>query len=77
MRVQVGRNLHELKQKHGINFKYHFLRHTYGTLLAVMNTPTHVLCKQMGHAKIEVTEKYYIANSKEGIAILRDNLERI
>ncbi len=67
----------ELKQKHGINFKYHFLRHTYGTLLAVMNTPTHVLCKQMGHAKIEVTEKYYIANSKEGIAILRDNLEKI
>lgn len=67
----------ELKQKHGINFKYHFLRHTYGTLLAVLNTPTHVLCKQMGHAKIEVTEKYYIANSKEGIDILKNNLEQI
>ena len=67
----------ELKQKHGINFKYHFLRHTYGTLLAVMNTPTHILCKQMGHAKIEVTEKYYIANSKEGIDILKQNLECI
>ena len=67
----------ELKQKYGINFKYHFLRHTYGTLLAVLNTPTHILCKQMGHAKIEVTEKYYIANSKEGIDILKHNLECI
>ena len=42
----------EIKAKLGINFKYHFLRHTYGTLMAEMNTPTHLLCNQMGHGHI-------------------------
>ncbi len=37
----------EIKTKLGINFKYHFLRHTYGTMMAEMNTPTHLLCNQM------------------------------
>ncbi len=40
----------EIKEKLGINFKYHFLRHTYGTLMAELNTPQHLLCNQMGHA---------------------------
>lgn len=66
----------ELKKK-GINFKYHYLRHTYGTHLAVMNTPTHLLCNQMGHGSIHVTELYYIALSKEGIEVLKNNLERL
>ena len=66
----------ELKRK-GINFKYHFLRHTYGTQLAVLNTPTHLLCNQMGHGNIHVTERYYIALSKNGIDVLRKNLEQL
>lgn len=66
----------ELKKK-GINFKYHYLRHTYGTHLAVMNTPTHLLCNQMGHGSIHVTELYYIALSKEGIEVLKNNLEQL
>ena len=66
----------ELKSK-GINFKYHFLRHTYGTQLAVLNTPTHLLCNQMGHGNIHVTERYYIALSKNGIDVLRNNLEQL
>lgn len=64
----------EIKKKLNINFKYHFLRHTYGTLMAEMNTPTHLLCNQMGHGHIHVTQRYYIAVSKTGIDILRNNL---
>ena len=63
----------EIKQKLGIEFKYHYLRHTYGTMMAEMNTPTHLLCNQMGHGNIHVTQRYYIAISKTGMDILRNN----
>ena len=63
-----------IKQKLGIDFKYHHLRHTYGTRLAEMNTPTHILCNQMGHASGKVTERYYLAVSKPGIDVLARNL---
>lgn len=66
-----------LKEKHKINFKFHFLRHTYGTAMADMNTPTHLLCNQMGHSSVKVTERYYISMSKTGIGILRENLNRL
>ena len=64
----------ELKAK-GINFKYHHLRHTYGTHLADMNIPPHLLCNQMGHGKIETTRRYYIAVSEDGIAELKRGIE--
>ena len=67
----------EIKQKFKMEFKYHFLRHTYGTMMAEMNTPTHLLCNQMGHGKIQVTQKYYIAVSKSGIEILQRNLNQL
>ena len=67
----------EIKEKLGINFKYHYLRHTFGTLMAEMNTPTHLLCNQMGHGNIHVTQKYYIAISKSGMDILRKNLNQL
>ncbi len=63
-----------IKSELGINFKYHHLRHTYGTRLAEMNTPTHILCNQMGHASGKVTERYYLAVSKPGIDVLTRNL---
>lgn len=63
-----------IKQVLGIDFKYHHLRHTYGTRLAEMNTPTHILCNQMGHASGKVTERYYLAVSKPGIDVLTRNL---
>ena len=63
-----------IKQKLGIQFKFHYLRHTYGTRLAEMNTPTHILCNQMGHASGKVTERYYLAVSKPGIEVLTRNL---
>ena len=61
---------HTIKEKLGIGYKYHYLRHTYGTFMADHNTPAHLLCNQMGHASIQVTQKYYIAMSREGIDTL-------
>ena len=65
----------ELKRRYGIQFKYHYLRHTYGTRMAELNTPTHLLCNQMGHGNIKVTQKYYIALSQTGVEILKSNLD--
>ena len=67
----------KIKQTLGIDFKYHYLRHTYGTRLAEQNIPTHLLCNQMGHASSKVTEKYYIAVSKHGMDIIKDKIEGI
>ena len=66
-----------IKEKYDITFKFHYLRHTYGTTMADMNTPTHLLCNQMGHSSSKVTERYYISMSKTGVEILRDNLNRL
>lgn len=66
-----------IKQKLGIAFKFHYLRHTYGTHMAELNTPPHLLCNQMGHGNIRVTQKYYIAVSQTGLDILQNNLNRI
>lgn len=70
---------HSQKIRHtlGINFKYHYLRHTYGTRLAEQNIPSHLLCNQMGHASSKVTEKYYIAITKQGSEIIKNKLEGI
>lgn len=67
----------KIKRLYGITFKYHYLRHTYGTRLAMMNTPMHILCNQMGHASGNVTQKYYLGNSKQGLEILKNNLNQI
>ena len=65
-----------IKEQLQIEFKYHYLRHTYGTRLAEMNTPSHILRNQMGHANINVTQRYYIAVSQIGIDLLMNNLTR-
>ena len=66
-----------LKEKNQVEFNFHKLRHTYGTNLALMNTPEHILLKQMGHSKCQTTHKYYLAVSEEGIQELKKNLERM
>lgn len=63
-----------IKTALGIDFKFHYLRHTYGTRLAILNTPTHILCNQMGHASSKVTERYYLAISKMAVDVLLENL---
>lgn len=65
-----------LQGEHNILFKYHYLRHTYGTNLAALNTPEYLLCNQMGHSNSQVTHKYYIAISEKGIDELLKNLEK-
>ena len=66
-----------IKQKYNIDFKFHYLRHTYGTMLAEMNTPEHILCSQMGHGSIKVTHLYYLAVTKTGADILLQNLNNL
>ena len=65
----------EIKAKLGIEFKYHYLRHTYASRMAEMNTPEHILCKQMGHGNIHVTQQYYLGVTQSGLDALRSNLE--
>lgn len=67
----------EIKSKLDIQFKYHYLRHTFGTRMAEMNTPQHLLCSIMGHGNIHVTQQYYVAVSKRGIEILQNNLNQL
>ena len=67
----------EIRDNLNIDFKYHHLRHTYGTLMAEMNTPAHILCNQMGHSNIQVTQRYYIAISKDGINALQNNINQL
>ena len=67
----------KIKESLGIDFKYHYLRHTYGTRLAEMNTPIFLLCNQMGHASSKVTEKYYLGMSKRGVDLLINNLNQL
>lgn len=66
-----------LQGEYHINFKYHYLRHTYDTTLATLNTPEHLLCNQMGHSNSAVTHKYYIAISEQGVDELLKNLEMV
>ena len=66
-----------LQSEHSIMFKYHYLRHTYGTNLAALNTPEYLLCNQMGHANSNVTHKYYVAISERGVGELLKNLEKM
>lgn len=67
----------EIKSKLGINFKYHYLRHTFGTRMAELNIPEHLLCNQMGHGNIHITHKYYLAITKTGFDMLRDTLNKL
>lgn len=67
----------QIKRLLNIDFKYHYLRHTYGTLMAELNTPEHLLCSQLGHSNIQVTQRYYLALSKTGINILKYNLDKL
>ena len=67
----------KIKETLKINFKYHYLRHTYGTRLAEQNMPAHLLCDQMGHANSKVTERYYLAVSKQGAEIIKEKIEGI
>jgi integrase len=67
----------EIKKKLGIEFKYHYLRHTFGTMMAELNTPQHLLCRIMGHGHIHVTQRYYLGITPTGEELLKDKLNQI
>ena len=66
----------ELK-KRGIEFRYHNLRHTYGSRMANAGVPQHLLLKMMGHGSIHVTQQYYLGMNDEGIDIIKKKLEEM
>ena len=66
----------ELK-KIGIEFRYHNLRHTYGSKMANAGVPQHLLLKMMGHGSITVTQQYYLGINDEGIDIIKKKLEEM
>ena len=66
----------ELK-KIGIEFRYHNLRHTYGSRMANAGIPQHLLLKMMGHGNIGVTQQYYLGVNDESIDIIKKKLEEI
>ena len=66
----------ELK-KIGIEFRYHNLRHTYGSRMANAGIPQHLLLKMMGHGNIQVTQQYYLGMNDESIDIIKKKLEEI
>lgn len=66
----------ELK-KHGIEFRYHNLRHTYGSRMANAGVPQHLLLKMMGHGSIQVTQQYYLGMNDEGVDIIKKKLEEM
>ncbi|MBR2675216.1 MAG: site-specific integrase [Mogibacterium sp.] len=70
----MKRHTRKIRDELGICFRFHYLRHTYGTRLAEMNTPSHILCNQMGHASSKVTEKYYLSITNRGVDQLINNL---
>ena len=67
----------KIRKKFKFEFKYHYLRHTYGTILASANTPVYILCKQMGHGNSNVTQKYYLGKSEIGLDALKKNLKKL
>lgn len=66
-----------VKKECNIEFRFHYLRRTYGTYLALLNTPEHILSNQMGHSRSATTHKYYLAVTEDGIAELKNNLDKI
>ncbi len=66
-----------IKKKLDIDFKFHYLRHTFGTTMALLNVPQFLLCKQMGHSKIDTTNRYYLGINKDSIDVLKNSLDSI
>ena len=66
----------ELK-KRGIEFRYHNLRHTYGSKMANAGVPQHLLLTMMGHGNIHVTQQYYLGINDEGMDIIKKKLEEM
>ena len=80
-RIQTAHSIRHhrkyIEREFKLSFKYHNLRHTYGTKMAIMNTPEHVLLNQMGHTKSSTTHRYYLAISEAGLDELKTNINKL
>jgi len=63
-----------IKDELNIDFEFHSLRRTFGTLMAE-RTPIIELMNMMGHKKIETTMKYYINENAFANEKLKQNLK--
>ena len=66
-----------IKARLHMDFKFHYLRHTYGTRMALLNIPQYLLCNQMGHGNINVTGKYYLGENKDSWVVLKECVDRL
>lgn len=67
----------KFKAKLGIDFKYHYLRHTHASELAMLNIPIPALMQRMGHSKIDTTRKYYLGQTTTGDELMKKALEQL
>ncbi|MFF2293086.1 tyrosine-type recombinase/integrase [Lysinibacillus sp. NPDC058154] len=49
-----------MKNKLGINFNYHSLRHTHATILIKSGQPIKTVQKKLGHSRSATTEDCYV-----------------
>lgn len=61
----------EIEKRCGFSFRYHDLRHTYGSALAAAGIPEHILARQMGHGSTRVTHQYYIGMTQRAADAVR------
>jgi integrase len=58
--------------------KYHELRHTYGSWLAMAGVPMKVIAESLGHASTQVTEKHYASLTPSHVAdTIRKHLPKL
>ena len=67
----------ECQRRLGFPLRIHWIRHTYASSLAAAGMPEHILCRQMGHARIQVTHHYYAAMSDRAVEVARGYLQEL
>lgn len=67
----------KVKSETGIDFHFHALRHTNASMLAARNIPITILSEHLGHANINIAQKYYIASTELAHERLKQALNEI
>lgn len=66
-----------IKEELNIDFLFHSLRKTHGTMMACANTPIKLLMKRLGHKKESTTLKYYIGDDLFSDSVYKRNLNSL
>lgn len=67
----------KVKKETGVDFHFHALRHTNASMLAARNIPVKTLADHLGHANINVAEKYYVTSTDLAKQRLKEALNDI